>query len=225
MSEENRESGREQIRQLYAFVANEMSAGASKSDIASKLEQQGVGRSQAEQMVDTIHRDLAATVQREQFTPGALAPALLGGLVAAVLGGAVWAGIVVLTGYEVGFLAWGIGALCGFAVVQAASGRKGTSLQIVAVASSALGILIGKYFAFYYFLAQMLIEQEGSGSVNWAASMSPEVVRIFVENIGEMVGGYDLLWLALAVITAWRIPRGSNISVPGPGAGSGGARA
>jgi len=219
MSEEETGTQEEQVQQLYAFVAAEMKTGANKADIAAKLQEQGVGRTDAEQMVDTIYREIAAVVQKEQFTPGALMPAVVAGILAAALGGAVWAGIVVVTDYEVGFVAWGIGALCGFTVVLATRGRKGRPLQIVAVASSVLGILIGKYFTFYYFLTQMVADEQGTESVDWASALSPEVIQIFTENIGSMLGAYDLLWVGLAVFTAWGIPRGSGISVPDSAAG------
>ena len=37
--------------------------------------------------------------------------ALAAGLVAALVGGLVWAGIVLFTNYEIGWVAWGIGGL------------------------------------------------------------------------------------------------------------------
>jgi hypothetical protein len=51
---------------------------------------------------------------------GAFPTAALAGLVAAVAGGVAWGLIVRWSGYEVGFVAWGIGFLVGSAVALAA---------------------------------------------------------------------------------------------------------
>lgn len=63
------------------------------------------------------------------------------------MGGLVWGFILILTDYEVGFVAWGIGFLAGFLVVRFAGGRKGAPLQAIAIVSSLVGIMLGKYIA------------------------------------------------------------------------------
>jgi hypothetical protein len=40
-----------------------------------------------------------------------------------------------------------------------------------------------------------------------------EVIYDFIEDIGSMVSGFDILWIILAVITAWRIPKGLGIKL------------
>jgi hypothetical protein len=70
--------------------------------------------------------------------------ALLVGLTAAVVGGAVWALIVVLTGYEVGWVAWGVGALVGGAMAWATPLRS-RALGVRAGVLAAAGLIIGKW--------------------------------------------------------------------------------
>ena len=74
MSEENQNSDQEAIQQLYNLVAAEMQAGSDKTTIARKLEEQGVDRHDAEQMTSAIYDEIAATVQKEQFTGSAVVP-------------------------------------------------------------------------------------------------------------------------------------------------------
>lgn len=62
---------------------------------------------------------------------------------AALVGTAVWAGIAIFAGREIGWVAWGIGALVGAACV-AGSGR-GQVLAITAASIAVLAILGGKY--------------------------------------------------------------------------------
>ena len=55
-----------------------------------------------------------------------------------------------ISDYEVGFVAWGIGFVAGSAVVLATRGAKGPRLQVIAVVSALLGILLGKYLSFAF---------------------------------------------------------------------------
>lgn len=49
---------------------------------------------------------------------------ILGGLVAAIVGAAIWMGITVATGMHIGFVALGVGALVGFAIRVAGHGSS-----------------------------------------------------------------------------------------------------
>jgi uncharacterized protein YoaH (UPF0181 family) len=213
MSDENEGSDQEAVEQLYAFVAGEMQAGSDKATIAQKLEEHGVEKQDAVEMTNAIYDEIAATVQKEQFSGSAIVPGLLGGVLGAVLGGGIWAGIAVLTNSELGIIAWGIGGVCGFGVVLLSGGRKGLPLQLIAVVTSILGIVMGKYFTFYYFLKDALLQEYGEEGIAELSMFSMGVVQYFIEALPEMASAYDVLWVLLAVITAWRIPKGSGISV------------
>lgn len=68
---------------------------------------------------------------------------LLGGLVAAIAGAGVWAGLAIYAGIEFGVLAWLIGGAVGFGV--AAGGRPGVTSAGHAVILSIAAIAGGKY--------------------------------------------------------------------------------
>lgn len=130
-----------------------------------------------------------------------------GSLVAAVVGGFLWGLIVILSEYEIGIAAWGIGFLAGFAVVRFAGGAKGMPLQVVAVVSSLLGIVIGKYISYAYFFKQAVSDRFDVD----ISYLDSEIFRAFRENLTDVFGGFDLLWAALAVMTAWRLTRPSGL--------------
>ena len=130
-----------------------------------------------------------------------------GSLVAAVVGGFLWGLIVILSEYEIGIAAWGIGFLAGFAVVRFAGGAKGMPLQVVAVVSSLLGIIIGKYISYAYFFKQAVSDRFDVD----ISYLDSEIFRAFRENLTDVFGGFDLLWAALAVMTAWRLTRPSGL--------------
>lgn len=72
--------------------------------------------------------------------------ALLAGLGAAILGAGVWAMITALTGYQIGFMAVGVGFLVGSAVRRFGKGID-VSFGIVGAALALFGCLLGNLLA------------------------------------------------------------------------------
>ncbi|RCX20650.1 hypothetical protein DFP94_103382 [Fontibacillus phaseoli] len=129
---------------------------------------------------------------------------VLAALAAAIIGGALWALIVVLTEYEVGIVAWAIGGLAALAVSKFS--KKVTAVhQLVAVIASLLGILLGKYFAFAYFLTNGL---EGI--------FNSDIFTVFKDNFIDMFSGMDIVFVVLAVATAWQLPAKMKAKRPAP---------
>ena len=208
------EPRQEPVEDPQRFVVERMQAGDDQEAIAAQLEERGVERAEAQRIVGTTYDEVARVAEAEQYTPAALVPAIVGGLVAALVGAAAWAAIVVMTDYEIGFAAWGIGFLAGFAVVFFARGRKGLPLQVIAVAASIVGILLGKYASYVYVLKDVAREEAGEEAAAQVSLFSGETFRFFREDLDLVFSGFDLLWIALAVITAWRIPRGLGLQLP-----------
>lgn len=119
----------------------------------------------------------------------------LGALLAAVIGGALWAAIAVETDYEIGLVAWAIGGLAGYTVVKLSQGKTTRVHQVIAVLASLLGILLGKYFMFSYII------NEGIQGI-----FASELLTLFMENISEFFGGMDIVFVILAIVTAWQMP-------------------
>jgi hypothetical protein len=194
-----------------AFVAEEMRAGKDQETISSMLETRGLDRSQARTLVDTVYPQIGRVAEAERYTPSALGPGIAGGLLAALVGGFLWGLIVIVTDYEIGVAAWGIGFLAGFAVVRFAGGAKGTPLQVVAVLSSLLGIVIGKYISFAYFFKQAVADRFDVD----ISYFDSDIFASFRENLGDVFGGFDLVWAVLAVVTAWRLTGSSGFMSEG----------
>jgi hypothetical protein len=204
---EREESGEDAV----AFVVEQMKSGADEDAIVAMLQERGVERAEAQQLVGTVYPELMRAAEAEQFTPQALLPAVAGGLLAAIVGGAIWGLIVILSDYEVGFVAWGIGFLAGFLVVRFAGGRKGVPLQAIAIVSSLVGIVLGKYIAYVYFIKEAVREQVSEEAADSIGYFDTEVMRAFREDFSNVFSGYDLLWAGLAIFTAWRMARPSGI--------------
>jgi hypothetical protein len=89
------------------------------------------------------------SVPRMSFPPPRPAPppssgrAIVAGLLAALLGAGIWAAVVKMTEYEVGWVAWGVGALVGFAMSKFTEQRS-VQLGVYAAVLAVLGLAIGK---------------------------------------------------------------------------------
>ncbi len=200
-------TGQEAFERLSSYVLKQLQAGADRQSITAKLVAGGLREKTAREVIERVHERAALAVDAERFAPSAFLPALLGGAFAAALGGLGWGLIVRFTGYEIGWVAWGIGLLAGFGVLISAGGRKGVPLQFVAVASAVLGIAVGKYLSFFYSLKNYVAEEYGAEAVAELSMFSAGVAQFFVESAGVFVSGFDALWILLAVGTAWGIPK------------------
>ncbi|OGP52837.1 MAG: hypothetical protein A2Y65_07955 [Deltaproteobacteria bacterium RBG_13_52_11] len=207
------EKEKEAIEKLYAFIIKQMKAGSDKSVITQKLVEMGINKSDASHLVETVHTQIVKATKETEFTSSLLLPALLGGVLAAVVGGVIWGLIVIVTNYEIGFMALGIGGLCGFAVLLFSKGKRGLPLQVIAVFSSILGIFVGKYFFFFHYLKETLAKEYGVAVASNLSIFSQEVIQFFLDHIELTLSGFDILWVILAVITAWRIPKGFGIKL------------
>jgi hypothetical protein len=135
-----------------------------------------------------------------------IVPAMIGGGLAAIAGGVIWGWIVGATGYEIGYMAWGLGIICGLAVVMFSGGEKGDPLPFIAASSSVVGIAIGKYLTFFHVAQEYFTREFGAAAASQLSVFSGEFIQFFFQNIGSWISGYDILWIGLAVFTAWRIP-------------------
>src|SRR5205085_2281210 len=87
---------------------------------------------------------LAQLTELNEFRFGPWLLGLIYGLAAAILCGFGWAVIVKITHAEIGIVAIGIGIVVTRAIIAGANGRRGASIQAIAIICSLLGIFIGK---------------------------------------------------------------------------------
>lgn len=73
--------------------------------------------------------------------------ALAAGLLAALVAGGAWAALVFVTDMEIGYVAWGVGLLVGFAMSRVTVQRS-KQLAVAAAVLAAIGLLAGKAIIF-----------------------------------------------------------------------------
>jgi len=84
-----------------------------------------------------------------------MSKAVLSGVVAGLIGAAIWGGITYATGVEIGWIAWGVGGLVGLAVRLGASGDEGATHGFIAAVIALASIVAGKFLAVYLFVASL----------------------------------------------------------------------
>jgi len=227
-------------------------------------------------MLENDERDeLLVSEEAEDKRAVGMPPMAIGGALAAgLLGAVVWAGIAIASDYEIGWIAWGIGAAVGAAFHRLGGRGAAGPLLCAAIAFASIGT--GKYVAFQTSvnneMAEILDSDEmrmayadyktfGAGYVaaeteaekeelarDWIVEEGedpsavstmrldhfrknelPEILAVsngdksydeFKAEFRELImaevsfadalGGFDLLWIALGVGTAWRLALGKS---------------
>lgn len=129
-----------------------------------------------------------------------LARGALFSAIGAALGAAVWVGVVIATDYEIGWIAWGLGAAAGAGMAMGHQDKDGSMAGIVAAGISILGILAAKLFVFEHLKSQL-------------AELGLSLA-VLGERTGEtftftsVFGPIDGLFILLAVCSAYKIGSG-----------------
>jgi hypothetical protein len=133
---------------------------------------------------------------RQMETEQSLLVGAVGGLVTAAIGAGLWATITVLTQYQIGWMAVGIGFLVGHAVRLTGKGVH-PSFGIMAACLGCLGCLAGNLLSTCIFVS--LQESTPLGEV--LAQLNPPLVMELMAATFSMV---DLLFYGLAIYFAYR---------------------
>jgi hypothetical protein len=133
--------------------------------------------------------------------------ALLAGAGVALVGGLVWAGVVIATHIDFGLLAWFVGAATGIAIVRVAGGYVTPGARVAAGLLAAGGVVVGKYVIFVHAVRKqlgMLLAAQGR-PVHY---LDTRQMGIFIHHVGSIVRPIYILWIALAFVAALRTASG-----------------
>ncbi len=120
---------------------------------------------------------------------------LVAALVAGAVGAAIWAAVTHFTGYEVGFVAWGVGLLVGIGMFAGAGNNAGMATGVVAAVVAIAAVLGGKYATVH------LAVEQFAGAMNHEMTEHDVLVRYADRIAGE--------WEAQGRTVAW--PIGSSV--------------
>jgi hypothetical protein len=133
-----------------------------------------------------------------------LAAAVMGGLVAALVGAVVWAVITVTTKFQIGFMAVGVGFLVAWAVRTLGKGRT-QAFGIVGAVFAFLGCVLGNLLSACGFIAA-----DQGQSVMSVASKVLSTPSIAMNILQASFSGMDLLFYGIAVYEGYKLARRSQ---------------
>ena len=129
------------------------------------------------------------------------------GAIGAVLGGAtgalLWWGFTVVTKISLGLVALAIGFLAGLGAVKFAGGKRSGGLQAIAIAAALASYLVASYLVNMTVANQALARQGDTFRV----AFPPQSFDLFVRVLSLGFGMMDLVFLAIVVYEAWKIPK------------------
>ena len=122
---------------------------------------------------------------------------LLAGAAAALVGATAWALVTVLTGYQIGFMAIGIGFLVGFAVQFIGKGID-KIFGVMGAALALIGCLLGNYFTAVHFVGQA----ESLGYFDTLTRINPAAIP---DLMAATFSPMDLLFYGIAVYEGFKL--------------------
>ena len=152
------------------------------------------GVSFGEETLDDL--DTPPAAEPDSSGGGSVALGALAGLLAAIAGAVAWGLIADWTDRELAVVAWGVGVLVACAI-RLVAGRGGPDLQMIAVVESAAAILVGKYLAFVFVFRSAFGTNLGI--------FSADTLDVYRNSLADVFGLVDVLWIALALASAWTI--------------------
>ena len=123
-------------------------------------------------------------------TPAKASP-LLNGILVGIVAAVAWAVIVYVTGYEIGWVAWGVGALVGLAVAK--SSHEPSATLGPTAAALAVGSLILAKVLIVQFGAPSLIRQEVLKNDDAVAAMFMVDMRVHKSFSAELQASIEQL--------------------------------
>ena len=132
--------------------------------------------------------------------------------IGAALGAAIWYVVVLFTGYEIGWIAWGLGFAAGAGMAYGHEDDDGTTAGVIAAGISVLGILAAKFLVFQH-LKSSIMDMGGAfaGVEGAEADVALDALAQALDQhltFAAMFGPIDALFILLAVASAYKIGSG-----------------
>ncbi|MBM3250381.1 MAG: hypothetical protein FJZ09_06035 [Candidatus Omnitrophica bacterium] len=146
---------------------------------------------------------------REETQNPNLAKAAVVGSLAALAAGVAWYLFSVLTGYQIGYVAIGVGFLIGHAVIWGSGKKRGPSLQIISAVITVVTLLVSQYFLVLFYLREYLLEHSAefpgyNGQWLFVSPFEPDVLKAMFSPIGLIIWGVGIYF-------AYSLPKARSI--------------
>ena len=156
-------------------------------------EQKAEDQAQPEFQISEQEAERALEVFRQEQN---LVVGSMAGLIAAVSGAAVWAGVTVVTEYQIGWMAVGLGFLVGIAIRAMGRGIDQV-FGVVGAVMALVGCVLGNVFTIVWYISA----QTGSSLLSVLTQLDMELV---IDLITETFQVMDILFYGLALYFGYK---------------------
>jgi len=171
----------------------------------------GLGRTDASGQPAAVCRDCVAKVLKAE-TEGINPVGAIGlGALAGVVSAAVWYGVVATTNYQLGIVAIAVGWLVSRAVMIGAGGKRGHSLQAIAMVCIVLTMALSEYLIVRHFV---MLELAREGKT--LPLLLPIGLMATAVIEGVKADPLTLLFWAIALYEGYRLPAPRVLKSPPP---------
>lgn len=122
--------------------------------------------------------------------------AIITGVLTSIIGGLIWALITVSTGYQIGYMAVGIGALVGFGIRYAGRGIDPV-YSYLGAGFALFGCLLGNFLSVVGFVSEEL-------SITWMGVLNAVEFSLLLDFMVDSFSPIDLLFYGIAVYEGYR---------------------
>lgn len=123
--------------------------------------------------------------------------ALACGAVAGVFAGALWYFFSILTGYQIGYIAIGVGFVIGWAVIWGSGRKRGATLQWISAGMTLLTLFISEYFMTLYYYRKYLVENKAefptyNGEIFFFSPFDSDILASMISPMGLLIWGIGI---------------------------------
>ena len=183
----------EAVSQFKKFVQQSMNNGKTVEQMVEALLEAdpSLDREEMKGAIEAFIPIIEQEKQQQTVTNGKLVGVMIGGLIGALISAWVWAFVMELADAEVGYIAVGVGFAVGFGIAICGGGARSGLVTVLGFFWSTMGIVLGKFWG-----VQAILENQGE----FFEITFVDFLPVFIETIG----GFDLIWFALAYYTCWK---------------------
>src|SRR6185503_1710751 len=140
--------------------------------------------------------EVEKVLQAETENPNMIMALVLGS-VAAIVAGVIWYYFVILSGYQIGYIAIGVGFVIGWAVVLGAGKKRGPKLQIMSAALTLVTLFTSEYFMALHYIRQYLLENKAeypdyNGEMFFLSPFDPDILGGMISPMGLLIWGIGI---------------------------------
>ena len=159
-------------------------------------------------LCETCREATEKAFKAETENPNMMMAAVMGGA-ASIVAGILWFLLSVLTGYQIGYVAIGVGFLIGYAVIWGSGKKRGASLQILSSGITVLTLLVSQYAIAIYYLRKYLLDHKAdfpgyNGQLFLVSPFDPDMLRNMFSPMGLVI------W-AVGIYFAYSLPKARTI--------------